>query len=106
MRPAWTISVAQSNQGQYHIARLHDLDPRPICRHRPPQRERQRHHDESPTLTEAFRKWENTVHPDLRCTACTSEARRQLAQAENGRIAGRGEGLNVGPDHENRGETP
>jgi hypothetical protein len=104
-RAAYTVSVAQSNRGAYHIARIAELDLKPICRNRPPQRERWNTSDEAPDLAEMVRKWENTIHPGLRCTACTSEARRQLASEENGRFLTEGEGLAVGPGPEDRGDT-
>ena len=93
----WTVSIAQSSRGAYHIAAVHELDLRPICGPRPPQRERWNTNDDAETLAEMLRKWENTIHPDLRCRRCTNEARRQLASSENGRDAVEGEGLAVGP---------
>jgi hypothetical protein len=105
-------TVAKSNRGYYHIS----IDRgnltakwRPICGARPPQRMRSGSpNDQATTAGEMLRKWENTIHPDLRCTACTSEARRQReAETEDGRVPERTtRRADVGPANQNRQETP
>lgn len=66
----YTITVAKSNLGDYHVSAA-GRSPAliPLCGAKPAQR-RRRAEDDAETLTEAARKWDNTVHPDLRCEAC------------------------------------
>lgn len=59
------------------------------------------HKDDTTDLAELNRKWENTVHPDLRCPRCTEEARR--LQNLDGRTGlDEGEGQDAGPGPEDR----
>lgn len=98
--------TSRARDPYYHISENRHGNLAAICRHRPAQiRRHHAGHDDTDTIGEMLRKWENTVHPDLRCTACTSEARRRLeAEAENGRPQTTRR-ADAGPAHQDRQEA-